>query len=115
MEMEGRTIILTTPQELSRIVSETLQSILAAPNFLAPSKRRFLTVKEIGNEFGIAKRTLEYWRKLGTGPEYTTIGGRVMYDRLAFEKYVADGTVRPADQLFPKGNLHRRSTSKNRQ
>ena len=64
-----------------------------------PSKKRLLSVKEIAEEFGIAKRTLEYWRQLGTGPEYTMVGGKVMYARIDFEKFVAEGRVRPADKL----------------
>lgn len=64
-----------------------------------PSKKRLLAAKDILEQYGIAKRTLEYWRKLGTGPEYTTVGGRVLYDRLSFEKFIATGWVRPTDSL----------------
>jgi predicted site-specific integrase-resolvase len=115
MGTEGQTIIITTPQELSRIVAEALHSVLAAPGFLMPSKRRLLSAREIADEFGISKRTLEHWRSLGTGPEYTTVGGRVMYDRVAFENFIAEGSVRPADKL-PKPSVGRpRSTPGGRQ
>jgi hypothetical protein len=59
MEIEGKTIILTTPKELSRVVAEALHSVLATPGLLISSKKRLLSAKEIGEEFGIARRTLE--------------------------------------------------------
>ncbi|MDR3363274.1 MAG: hypothetical protein LBO64_10635, partial [Desulfovibrio sp.] len=83
MEIEGKTIILTTPKELSRVVVEALHSVLAAPGLLMPSKKRLLSAKEIGQEFGISRRTLESWRSQGIGPEYTIVGGRTMYNRVA--------------------------------
>ena len=67
-----------------------------------PSKKRLLSAKDITEQFGIAKRTLEHWRKLGTGPEYTTVGGRVMYDRAGFEKFITAGWVRPMDTPLKK-------------
>jgi predicted site-specific integrase-resolvase len=97
MEMEGKTIILTTPQELSRVVVEALHSALTAPGFLMPSKKRLLSAKDIAAEFGIAKRTLEHWRAEGTGPAYTMVGGRIFYERAKMEAYIAAGRVRPAD------------------
>jgi hypothetical protein len=59
MEMEGKTIIRTTPQELSRIVGEALHSVLAAPGFFMPAQKRLLSAKEIREEFAISRRTLE--------------------------------------------------------
>jgi hypothetical protein len=53
------TIILTVPKKLSRVVAEALHSVLAAPGFLMPSKKRLLSAKGIREEFGIAGRTLE--------------------------------------------------------
>ncbi|MDR2161533.1 MAG: helix-turn-helix domain-containing protein [Desulfovibrio sp.] len=99
MEIEGKTIILTTPKELSMVVVEALHSVLDAPGFLMPSKKRLLSAKEIGQEFGISRRTLESWRSRGIGPEYTIVGGRAMYDRVAFEKFVAAGSVKPIQRM----------------
>jgi hypothetical protein len=59
MKMEGKTIILTTPQKLSQVVVEAPHSVLAASEFLMPSKKQRLSGKEIREEFGIARRTLE--------------------------------------------------------
>jgi predicted site-specific integrase-resolvase len=99
MEMEGKTIILTTPQELNRVVVEALHSVLTAPGFLMPPKKRLLSAKEIREEFGIARRTLESWRSQGIGPEYSIVGGRAMYERVAFEKFIAAGSVKPIPRL----------------
>jgi predicted site-specific integrase-resolvase len=99
MEIEGKTIILTTPKELSRVVVEALHSVLAAPGVLMPSKKLLLSAKEIQEEFSISRRTLEVWRSQGIGPEYTIVGGRAMYDRVAFEKFVAAGRVKPISRL----------------
>ena len=97
MEKTGQGIIVITPDELHRLIVAALHSVLAAPDFLMPSKKRLLSAKDITEQFGIAKRTLEHWRKLGTGPEYTTVGGRVLYDRKSFEKFIRSGWVRPVD------------------
>jgi hypothetical protein len=59
MEIEGKTIILTTPKELNRVVVEAPHSVLAVPGFLMPSKKRLLSAKEIHGEFGISRCTLE--------------------------------------------------------
>ncbi|MDR1685995.1 MAG: hypothetical protein LBR82_06090 [Desulfovibrio sp.] len=64
-----------------------LHSVLAAPLALISSKKRLLSAKEIQEEFGISKLTLETWRSQGIGPEYTIVGGWAMYDRVAFENF----------------------------
>jgi len=102
MGNDGREIIVTTPDELHRVVVAALHSVMTAPDFVMPSKKRLLSAKDIAEQFGIAKRTLEHWRKIGTGPEYTTVGGRVLYDRVGFEKFIRSGWVRPMDTPLKK-------------
>jgi len=38
MEKKGQEIIVTTPDELHRVIVAALHSVLAAPGFLMPSK-----------------------------------------------------------------------------
>ena len=98
MGTEGQTVIVTTPDELVRIVATAMRSILEAPALL-PVKhgKKLLSARDMENEYGIPKRTLEHWRNAGTGPEYTTVGGRIYYERARVEAYIAAGRVRPVD------------------
>ena len=98
METEGQTIIVTTPKELTQIVATAMRSVLENPG-MPPAKRgkKLLSARDIEQEYGIAKRTLEHWRSEGTGPEYTTVGGRIYYERARMEDYIAAGRVRPVD------------------
>lgn len=42
--------------------------------------RKYLRTKEAAGVVGLCPRTLEKHRTYGTGPRYTKIGGRVLYD-----------------------------------
>jgi hypothetical protein len=95
--MEDRPIILTTPNELTRVVVEAMRLVLESNEFFKYNGKRLLSGSEVAKEYGISKRTLEHWRAEGSGPEYTTVGGRIMYERDRLEKYIAAGRVRPAD------------------
>ena len=91
--MEDKVVIVTTEDVLERVVTKVMRSALESPeSFLQPGKR-LLSGKEVEKEYGIAKRTLEHWRNEGTGPEYTTVGGRVMYERARLEKYITERRV----------------------
>jgi hypothetical protein len=97
--MEGNTIIVTTPDMLELVVTKTMRSALESSEFVQHHGKRLLSGSEVAKEYGIAKRTLEHWRNAGTGPEYTTVGGRVVYERARLEKYIAAGRVRPMDRV----------------
>jgi hypothetical protein len=96
--MEDRAIIVTSPGELAQIVTEAMRDALESPELLRQQGKRLLSGREVEKEYGIAKRTLEHWRNEGTGPEYTTVGGRVLYERTLLEKFIAAGRVRPIDR-----------------
>jgi hypothetical protein len=100
--MEDQPIIVTTQAALARIVSEAVRSALELPAGGGQNVKRLLSVKEVEREFGIGRRTLEHWRAEGAGPEYTNIGGRIMYERSVLEKFVAAGRVRPAHMIREK-------------
>jgi hypothetical protein len=93
--MEDRPITLTTPDDLERIVMKAMCSVLESHGFFKYNGKRLLSGREVEKEYGIAKRTLEHWRAEGSGPEYTTVGGRIMYERSRLEKFIAAGRVRP--------------------
>ena len=41
----------------------------------------YLTQSELAVRFRVSPRTLERWRWLKTGPNYTKLGGRIVYQR----------------------------------
>jgi hypothetical protein len=47
----------------------------------------YLTQTELADRFRISPRTLERWRWLKTGPNYTKLGGRVFYVLKDVEAY----------------------------
>lgn len=47
----------------------------------------FLTQSELALRFRISPRTLERWRWLKTGPNYTKLGGKVVYALADIEAY----------------------------
>jgi hypothetical protein len=56
-------------------------------------RRKFISPKEIEEEFGISRRLLQLWRHEGIGPAYTNFGRKVFYERAGFEKFVASGQI----------------------
>jgi hypothetical protein len=94
--MEDQPIIVTTQAALARIVEEAMRSALKSPEIFEHGGKRLLSGKEVEKEYGIGKRTLEQWRAEGAGPEYSNVGGRIMYERSKLEKFIAAGRVRPA-------------------
>lgn len=55
----------------------------------APQK--YLRTKEAARIVGLCARTLEKHRTYGTGPRYTKIGGRVLYDIDDLHAWVESG------------------------
>lgn len=47
----------------------------------------FLDQTELADRWRISPRTLERWRSLKTGPNYTKIGGKVVYAIADVEAY----------------------------
>jgi hypothetical protein len=93
--MEEHVVIVTTEDVLERVVAGAVRSALESYELPQHSGKRLLSAREVSEEYGIGKRTLELWRHEGTGPEYTTVGGRIMYERAMMEKYLKAGRVRP--------------------
>ncbi len=96
MDMQGRTIILSTPEELLPLMLEALrtagyekrETILAEQ----PAKK-MLSPREIEQEYGIHRKMLAYWRNEGAGPAYTTFGRRIYYERADVEEFIAAGRI----------------------
>ena len=64
----------------------------------------YLTPQAAGRYLGVTERTLQSWRRAGTGPEYHKLGGgrlgRLRYSRTALDTWMASQAVRgshPAD------------------
>ncbi|MEM6942127.1 MAG: helix-turn-helix domain-containing protein [Pseudomonadota bacterium] len=62
---------------------------MAEKPFGAPDEPYALNQQELAERWRISPRTLERWRRNGTGPPFICLGGRVVYrthDVLAYEQ-----------------------------
>ena len=98
MEVEGRTVIISTPDELLLLITEAIRSIktekIDAKYDVGSLNKKLLTPKDIEKEFGIHRKMLAYWRMEGIGPTYITFGRRIFYDRTEFEDFVASVKIK---------------------
>jgi len=101
MELESRTIILSTPEELLPLITEAIRLARyeKTQNASEGSTKRLLAPKDVEREFGIHQKTLAYWRLEGIGPAYTSFGRRVFYERTVLEEYIAAGRIQTADSI----------------
>lgn len=99
MEVEGRTIILSTPEELFPLITEAVRIAgcgKTADDTGVPTQK-LLAPKDVEREFGIRQKTLAYWRQEGIGPVYTSFGRRVFYERAVLEAYIASGRIQTSE------------------
>ena len=62
---------------------------------------RRLSEREASSHLGLSVRTLQDWRQRRTGPAYSKIGRRVVYDVMELDAFLAAGRVVPtvADEV----------------
>ncbi len=77
METDGRTIIISTPEELFPLITEAvrLAGYENARNTSDCPNQKLLAPKDVEREFGIRQKTLAYWRQECIGPAYTSSAG----------------------------------------
>lgn len=100
MEFDGRTIILSTPEELLPLITEAVRLAgyaASMQNTPEDTAKKLLAPKDVEREFGIHQKTLAYWRLEGIGPAYTSFGRRVFYERAVLEEYIAAGRIHTSD------------------
>lgn len=103
MEVEGRTIIISNPEELLSLITEAIRAIKTEKTVVeydvGSLSKKLLTPKDIEKEFVIRQKTLAYWRMEGVGPAYTNFGRRVFYERAVLEEYIASGRVQTSESI----------------
>lgn len=101
MEIENRTIILSTPEELFPLITEAIRAAGCGKmsDFPNVPGKKLLAPKDVEREFGISQKTLAYWRMEGVGPAYTNFGRRVFYERAVLEEYIASGRVQTSESI----------------
>jgi hypothetical protein len=111
--MNTEEIVVMSPDALSRLVTDAVSAALEKVRLYPNNghQPKMLSWRDITKDYGIARRTLELWRHMGTGPEYLQVGGRILYERVTFERFLAAGRVQPAESL-PK---RKRATPTGRQ
>lgn len=101
MEIEGHTIIISTPEELLPLITEAIRAVeheKTADVHGLPDKK-LLAPKDVEKEFGIHQKTLAYWRMEGVGPAYTNFGRRIFYERAVLEEYIASGRIQTSESV----------------
>ena len=88
-------ITVMTPEQIQALVDRTIERVLAIVQAQKPEKK-LLTSKDVEEEYGIFERNLERWRAEGIGPQYTTIGRRIYYERTILDTYIKAGRVNVA-------------------
>lgn len=101
MDLESRTIILSTPEDLFPLIAEAIRlaGYEKAQNVSEGPAKKLLAPKDVEREFGIRQKTLAYWRQECIGPAYTSFGRRVFYERAVLEEYIASGRIQTLDSL----------------
>ncbi len=99
MEIAGRTIILSTPEELLPLITEAIRLANNENMQSTPESqvKKLLAPKDVEREFGIHQKTLAYWRQESVGPAYTSFGRRVFYERAVLEEYIASGRIQTSE------------------
>ena len=101
MEIESRTIILSTPEELLPLITEAVRSAKIesseTSSDIPTQNKKLLAPKDVEKEFGIHQKTLAYWRLEGIGPADTSFGRRVFYERAVLEEYIASGRIQTSE------------------
>ena len=59
-------------------------------------RQAFNTI-EVAELYGVARRTLELWRREGRGPRYTRHGKQVLYPRAALDNFFVKQAVLTVD------------------
>lgn len=88
-------IAIMSPEEIQALVDQITERALAVFREKKPGKK-LLSGKDVEREYGIAERNLERWRAEGIGPQYTTIGRRIFYERMIMDAYIEAGRVKTA-------------------
>ena len=101
METDGRTIIISTPEELFPLITEAVRlagyGYENTRNTSDNPNKKLLAPKDVEREFGIHQKTLAYWRQESIGPAYTSFGRRVFYERAVLEEYIASGRIQTSE------------------
>jgi predicted DNA-binding transcriptional regulator AlpA len=58
------------------------------PRFV-PSRRRFLSPRQLADSLGVSESALYVWRKLGAGPDFVRLRRVVRYDVQDVESWLA--------------------------
>lgn len=59
-------------------------------NAYAALVRRRLAERAAADYLGLSVRTLQAWRRKGTGPEYLKMNGAIRYETDALDKFIAE-------------------------
>lgn len=52
-----------------------------------------MTSKEVADYLKVSEKTLENWRKRGTGPRFSRLGVLIRYQRVDVEQYLENNVV----------------------
>ena len=98
MEIEGRTIILSTPEELLPLITQAVRTAEQGKTADAPDLpgKKLLAPKDVEREFGIHQKTLAYWHMEGVGP--VTSAGVSFMSAPYWKSILHPGVSKPRNQ-----------------
>ena len=89
-------IIILTPRQLERIVADGVaRGIENVKPLLLKAANEYMSKDEVSVRFGIGKRTLDDWRRKGTGPAYYEKGSLLLYRVDDVVKFLSEFRVDP--------------------
>ena len=88
-----QTVFLSTQEDFDRFLRPIIFDVFQSIDFAKLSSEvlpqtKYMTSKNVGKEFGISEKTLEYWRTAGIGPDYIQVGKRIYYERKVLESFL---------------------------
>ena len=102
MEIEGRTIILSTPEELLPLITQAVRTAEQGKTADAPDLpgKKLLAPKDVEREFGIHQKTLALTGIWKASVRYIrTSAGVYFYERAVLEEYIASGRVQTSESI----------------
>ena len=100
MEIESRTIILSTPEELFPLITQAVRTAEQGKTADAPDLpgKKLLAPKDVKREVGIHQKTRAYWRMEGVGPAIQTLAGGFFMNAPYWKSILYPAVSKPRNQ-----------------
>ncbi|MBI1212972.1 MAG: helix-turn-helix domain-containing protein [Alphaproteobacteria bacterium] len=87
-------------QLLVTAAEEEERAPASEPGSKTPENDKLLRVHHAAELLGLSASTLSKWRVTGGGPEFIKVGRRVLYQREAIDRFIADKVMPHTSRYF---------------